>query len=204
MQVSLSSNTISTSEENKKSNANSLLLTPMVDSPIFNEIVDPRLVLLDVTPPQKPQLMTEEIVPQLIRSSTPALNEYLLSTIENVDEEVNCSSSPSPRPSKMQKDHMTDYKSSKEVDIVLKPITPSTSKTVPPIVDVNFPTSIKQISTPFKKAFFFHLKTKNNHKNKNISKKVTLTVDTASAFIEHQRRIAKEKKEKEKLKQKRK
>lgn len=38
--------------------------------------------------------MTEEIVTQLIRSSTPALNEYssrplLLSTIENVDEEVN-------------------------------------------------------------------------------------------------------------------
>lgn len=110
-QVSLSSNAISTCEENKKSNANSLLLTPMVDSPILNEIIDPRLVL-DVTPPQKPQLMTEEIVPQLIRSSTPALNEYssrplLLSTIENVDEEVNCSSSSSQRPSKMQKYHMT-------------------------------------------------------------------------------------------------
>lgn len=49
---------------------------------------------------------------------------------------------------------MTDYKSSKEVDNVLKPITSSTSKTVPPIVDVNFPTPIKQICMPFKKAFF--------------------------------------------------
>lgn len=41
-QVSRSSNAISTREENKKSNANSLLLTPMVDSPILlNEIIEP-------------------------------------------------------------------------------------------------------------------------------------------------------------------
>lgn len=97
----------------KTKNQMQIQLTPIVGSPILNEIIDPRLGLLDVTPPQKPQLMTEEIVPQLIRSSTSALNGYfsrplLLSTIENVDEEVNCSSSSSPRPSKMQKYHMTD------------------------------------------------------------------------------------------------
>lgn len=205
-QISLSSNAIPTFEENNILKSNALLQTPMVDSTL--NVIDLRIVQ-EVTPPPKPQLFTEEKASKLIRSSTPESNKcssppMSLSEIENADDEVNCSSSLSLRPMKMQQDPVKDYKSSNEIDLPREPlVTPSTSQTVTPIAHNNIPTPFKQVATPFKNAFFFP-KTENNPKNKKVTKKVTPTVATAAEFIEHQRRIEKEKEEKEKLKQKRK
>lgn len=60
------------------------------------------------------------------------------------------------------------------------------------------PTPFKQISTPFKKAFYFPKK--NVAPAKRVLKKVTPTVATSKEFMDHQRKVEKEKEEAEQLK----
>lgn len=75
---------------------------------------------------------------------------------------------------------------------------PSTSS----YIKRSIPTPFKHSKTPFKDAFYFPKKVEPT--KKRITKKVTPTVAIAEEFMEHQRRIEKDKEEKEKLKMKRK
>lgn len=101
----------------------------------------------------------------------------------------------------MQKKLLTNKKYSEKIDILQKSlIMPSTSKTPTPIVIENVtPDPIQRNTYDFQECIFFR-KPRKHPKPKRSLNKVTPTVATAAEFIEHQRRLEKEKGEKEKLK----